>query len=717
MPFVGRQSEVISTREALETFRLVTLFGLPGCGKTALAMEALRGRDEFEVHRCRPTDGAEVLDGLSQHSVVLLDDADQLGHDALQRLEALAATGDTTWLTTARRRLGIAGEAVRHVSSLAAAEAVLLLDHLLLLRDVRCDRARLAAAARRVEGHAFGLCAAAQRIEVVGIDTFLQDDRFDAVERLFDAELARASETELCALAACGLFAEPFSAAAFEVISDQPLQTLTALVDHAFVERTSSPPRFRMSRTLAKVAAARESTVDAMERHARWALADGTRAELLLVAERAACDELPPALGVDAVVVLTSGPQPPKPLVEWALGEARGVDHPALPDLLCVRAHIAIRDSDMPLAALLLDEAQLVASTDAQAAALHEARAALARITATPEDALREYAKALELRAADAPPELLLNHAAALWECGAHAEAREATRIALEQATVAGDVRREGVITSNLGVMAHNAGEFAEARVLHDRALDLHRDSGHRRFEGITLFDLATLDHEGGHLTRAGARYQEAIAILDEVGDQRLGRLARAAATSAACQAGAPTDWDLRAIREAFDRDGDATYSEAVGLYEQLRDHCRSASPDAFDASGYTRRSDEVQIPARLLAKLTRAMCDEMALVVAADRGSFQLGGRVVDLQTRDAYRNIFRLFVDSRLRGDPPIELAALVECGWPGEVVEPTAAKNRAHVALNALRNLGLRSAIQTVDGGYTLSDITIVIAIANV
>jgi hypothetical protein len=48
-----------------------------------------------------------------------------------------------------------------------------------------------------------------------------------------------------------------------------------------------------------------------------------------------------------------------------------------------------------------------------------------------------------------------------------------------------------------------------------------------------------------------------------------------------------------------------------------------------------------------------------------------------------------------------------ALVEKGWPGEVMRTTSAMSRLYVTVLGLRNLGLRHILLVQDGGYLLDN----------
>jgi hypothetical protein len=50
-------------------------------------------------------------------------------------------------------------------------------------------------------------------------------------------------------------------------------------------------------------------------------------------------------------------------------------------------------------------------------------------------------------------------------------------------------------------------------------------------------------------------------------------------------------------------------------------------------------------------------------------------------------------------------MDLDALLQAGWPGERVVPSAGANRVYVALTTLRKLGLRHFLLSRDDGYLL------------
>lgn len=63
--------------------------------------------------------------------------------------------------------------------------------------------------------------------------------------------------------------------------------------------------------------------------------------------------------------------------------------------------------------------------------------------------------------------------------------------------------------------------------------------------------------------------------------------------------------------------------------------------------------------------------------------------------------------------RGGEALSLDEIIQAGWPGERLGLSSAANRVRVALATLRKLGLKDAIKTVQGGYTL-DATLAVSL---
>ncbi|MEU0426151.1 LuxR C-terminal-related transcriptional regulator [Streptomyces canus] len=156
-PFVGRRREVAEVRRALATARLLTLTGVGGAGKTRLALEvAAASCDEFVdgawvvdlapvrvpsavpdavavALGVRDLSARPVLEQLAgylagRHALIVLDNCEHLVEACAELAKTLlSAAAGLRMVATSRQMLGIIGEHVFTVSSLAPDEAVELL--------------------------------------------------------------------------------------------------------------------------------------------------------------------------------------------------------------------------------------------------------------------------------------------------------------------------------------------------------------------------------------------------------------------------------------------------------------------------------------------------------------------------------------------------------------------------------------------------------------
>lgn len=683
----GWVSQVI---EKLERHHLVSLVGVPGAGKSALGHAVIRELGAERFGEWVPTERPPHSDFL------FVDDVDRLSTSDSKRFAAAVATGEARWLVTSRYRLGLGSEASLVVGPLED-DAVRLLHTFLERRGCSTPLAHCRAVVDVIDALPGQLFAAARFVELHGVQYVLE--HWDTLDPLAAALGDAVTHAVPEGLAGAACFVDKFDAATFVAVTGSRSEALAELVDRGYVQRLDGvPPDFRVLRSVRRVAPEPASQVRG--RHFEWVVANGTRVDLLELVHRRHRSAVSDELFAAAVERLCTGPLPPTVVVDEAIEVADGDRRAAL---LSARARIALRDGD-PLAAQdYCEAASKHVESEPSQVVVHSLRAAIARIVAGPGEALREYEDALAL--GPVSEDVLLEHAATLWESGEHSAARQATREALERARAAGDLRREGVVTSNLGVMAHHAGDLGEARAHHEAARALHVEAGNRRFEAIAEFDLGTLDHELGVVRRALRHYARAIDLFAEVGDRRLGELACAACEAARAQLGEPAVWSIDKIERDFATVGDAIFTEAAALYRQVVAALARTTVVPFDCSSYRRRPDEVQLPARLLADLTSARVDGRLLVVAGEMDRFRLGDAEVDLGARTALRNTLRLLVERRLESGTAVSLDDVITHGWPDEKVTAEAAKNRAHVALSTLRRLGLRDVLQTVDDGYLL------------
>lgn len=94
-------------------------------------------------------------------------------------------------------------------------------------------------------------------------------------------------------------------------------------------------------------------------------------------------------------------------------------------------------------------------------------------------------------------------------------------------------------------------------------------------------------------------------------------------------------------------------------------------------------------------------------LVIARDGAWFRLGdGEIVDLARRRVLRNVLVALAQQRQRSPGlAASSAELFASAWPDERIGRDSARNRLYVAINALRELGLRSALVRRADGYLI------------
>ena len=261
----------------------------------------------------------------------------------------------------------------------------------------------------------------------------------------------------------------------------------------------------------------------------------------------------------------------------------------------------------------------------------------------------------------------------------------------------------------------------------------MHRAVGNRRYEAIALSDLGAIDFEEGRLADAELAYRHAISILADVGDRRNCALFTACAAAVAA---ATDDLELAQARFAaaagvLTKVGDPLYLGAAAVHRghlELALARRAADPVVAEehrararaliayaeqrttegAPSLAELSDDVRFALRAL---TRALDSHArgvdGLLVGPDAAWFELNRRErITLANRVNMRRLLAALVSMRMRSPAePIALDALYDVGWPGMKALGRAGANRVHVALAALRKLGLAEILLRRGQGYLL------------
>jgi predicted ATPase len=297
-----------------------------------------------------------------------------------------------------------------------------------------------------------------------------------------------------------------------------------------------------------------------------------------------------------------------------------------------------------------------------------------------------------------------------------------------------GDRWSEGLALGNLAQLDHVEGRIESAKWYFAETLSAFREVGDRRYEGAYLAALANLLHETGDLDGARARYDEACVVLGAARVGHVEGITRAAAGALEADAGRIAEARVHFDRASalLARTGASSFGDVLSLH---RGHLELADASGDRAALATMRNDlarrradlatrwnalipvvERAVPlerragdlAFALRLLDRALAPaDATLEVGPDARWFRPpGGVEVPMLRRGAVRLVLLALARSRA-ASPGVALPrdALLEAGWPGELVLAEAGATRVRVAIATLRSLGLGDVLQTRDDGYLL------------
>ena len=297
--------------------------------------------------------------------------------------------------------------------------------------------------------------------------------------------------------------------------------------------------------------------------------------------------------------------------------------------------------------------------------------------------------------------------------------------------------REAGSTLRLLGRTSYDAGDADGAASYFWEALSIARRAGHPPEAVMSLGNLAGLAFERQAFGTTRDRLQEAIAGADAIDMPVVAGLLRAM---------------LAATRATLGR-VDRAERQLVSLREQLReldvDHWRPpfdlvsripeiarvefgmVDPDALrDIQRWLLESMSERIEFDNLGERDALRCLESyltfvehggrhrarsvdrprrpTLLIGPNGNWFRLAeGEPVDLSRRGPPRLIFDRLARHRLAFPArPLSIAALGRVGWPGASLDEETRQNRVYSAIGTLRELGLRRALVTHQGGYLIS-----------
>jgi predicted ATPase/class 3 adenylate cyclase len=553
--FVGREDALAAVSAQLGTSPLLTLVGPGGVGKTRLALEAAaQAMDAFPdgafvveltdliddslipetiaaTLHVREQPGVPILTTLAQQIgdrriLLVFDDCDHV-------LEAVATAADDLLracsglraLATSREALGIAGESLYPVASMAlpAPDAVVSVQSVETIAEVEAvrlfvERARavqpsfvlsernvaaVAQICRRLDGIPLAIELAAARVRALPPEQIAArlDDRFRlltggsrmalprhrTLKAAMDWSFELLTGVERVFFARLAVFAGSFGLeAAEQVAGSDPvdatdtLDLLSRLIDRSLVvlEETPSEARYRLLDTVQQYAAERLAEVDPAE-----TTAARHRAHLVWLVEQLA-------------PLLFAGPQ------AAASAERLALDHENL------RAALQSADRD-PSGAV--DELRLAGNLWRYwelGGHLAEGRSWLTRALA------RTDGEVSELRA-----NALSGLASLAAQQGDLVAADAGYSAALATHRALGGPAGIAYAASNVANIAAERGNFAQARELYEESIGLTREMQDDRATAIGVMSLADVLGRQGETAEARRLFDEAVATFRGTGD------------------------------------------------------------------------------------------------------------------------------------------------------------------------------------------------------
>lgn len=592
--FIGREREIEQATRILGQSSLLTLTGPGGVGKTRVGLRLARQlRDTFEdgawIVECGSlTDpdfvlpsvastigltepaGRALLPAIVEHLrgkrlLLLLDDCDPVLSVCAELAEAVVRSCPAVRiLVTSREALGVAGEAILPIASLATPEV----GPTVVARDLaEVDACRLfverasavlptfvltdqnarslAQICRRLDGIPLAIELAAARVRSLPVEQIAPrlDDRFRLLTGGSRAAVARhqtlratidwsydlLTEPERAVLRRLSVFAGGASLEAAEsVCSGDPVDSVDAidilgrLVEKSLIvtDPTSNVARFRLLETVREYARGR--LVEAGEgettsrRHRDWYLA------LVDEASRAFFRGPEP---VDVLRRLNQEHDDLRAALEWCLGqpgegrsglriaaglwrywEIRGHLTEGRGWLERMLAEVGAEVSRLRADALTGAGALALLQGDVRAAwSHHESSLALHREMGDQQSIA--YAAS--------------NLASTALQVGDHARARSLYEEGIGLARQLGDLRGVAFGSINLADVATREGDLAAARALHEEILASIRELGDHWMEAFALGSFGRAIAAAGDREAARSLHTDALAILAEMGDRR----------------------------------------------------------------------------------------------------------------------------------------------------------------------------------------------------
>ncbi len=308
-------------------------------------------------------------------------------------------------------------------------------------------------------------------------------------------------------------------------------------------------------------------------------------------------------------------------------------------------------------------------------------------------------------------------------------------------------LRRLFILTrTSLALVRHREGDLAGAAESYRQSIDEARRLNASAMLGHTLIPYALVLIEQGDLVEARRALREGRALLLHDGlvelfaamctahlaavEARLGHLEEAARLMQGAEAVYARSDELfwrraselqRSVIELVEAERAEDAERAAMLRERAEARVEALRAERLGGAPIVVRNTELLVSFRTVEQLLRAVRegrsptsaqeetgapDDVLLVSERARWLRPPFGQRAELEARAQLWGIARALVRARIdRPGEALSWEALVAAGWPGEHILPRAAKNRLHVAIRTLRELGLEGILETRSGGYRL------------
>lgn len=582
--FVGRKAEIRAIGEMLGKYRLVTLTGLGGMGKTRLAMEAGRaalGRfpdgvcwvdlvgvqpGQLTVHlagalgfhlRGQKAPLEQLLELLGERQrLLILDNFEPLLEDAtaLAAVRGLLAEGPSLLLLiTSRQRLNLRHESVFTVGGLVEetdadqlapdiqlfAQRARQADSSFLLNDGnRGDVARICAL---VESMPLGIEMAASWVRLLDVASiaaeierdvaFLQatqqdrPDRHQRLEAVFDHAWGLLPPVEQTILQALACFQPGFDPKAARAVSNASLKNLLSLVDGSLLQRMDGQ-RFRLHERLRQYVAEKRTTPAQREAvgdaHARYYLGwlAGHKSSITGPQQADVMDAIDPAM--DNIRAAWSW------AVQRRMVEALAHAAPPLHTYQTTRSRFweAAAMNREALEILENDPASAIPPGQRLIPRLLISLGGAVRLLGQTADAEAYIQRAVALAKESGEHQSYALALASLGnlyiEMGRNREALALISQALDIYATLDDLPNQMLAFNSLGVTHNGMGNNPGAREAYQHCRALALRVGHRRALAYTLNNLGVVADEEGEPELALAYYLEALEPFKQLGEGRM---------------------------------------------------------------------------------------------------------------------------------------------------------------------------------------------------